>query len=108
MNPPTTKSGSARVEGPSRKTGGNANSEKYLGSPEQMQNFKKPLYVLLAVLVAVDFFIHREHATLIWESIPGFNALYSLIATVLIIVISKFLGHVWLMKPENYYDRNKR
>jgi hypothetical protein len=104
MNPPTTKSSSARVEGTPRKTGGNSNFEKYLGSPDQMQNFKKPLYILLGILIVADFFIHREHATLMWESIPGFNALYALIATVLIIVISKFLGHVWLMKPEDYYD----
>jgi hypothetical protein len=72
-------------------------------SPEQVQMVKKVLYALLGLLIVADFFIHREHAALMWESIPGFNALYALIATVLIIVISKFLGHVWLMKPENYY-----
>lgn len=72
-------------------------------SPERIQKVKKILYALLGFLVVADFFIYREHAALMWESIPGFNALYALVATVLIIVISKFLGHAWLMKPENYY-----
>lgn len=93
--------GAAPIGKTSRRNG-KAGPEQAVG-PEQLERIKKPLYAALAVLVAADFFIHREHASLIWESIPGFNALYALIATVLIIVVSKFLGHAWLMKPENYY-----
>ncbi|TAK03413.1 MAG: hypothetical protein EPO39_12195 [Candidatus Manganitrophaceae bacterium] len=64
---------------------------------------KTPLYAALGLLVVVDFFVHREHAALIWESIPGFSAAFGLIATVLIIFVSKFLG-LGLMKREDYYD----
>lgn len=102
MNSNKEKSGPTRVEEPARQ--GEKTGPKRAGGPEQLEKMKKPLYAALAVLVVADFFIHREHASLIWESIPGFNALYGLIATVLIIVVSKFLGHAWLMKPENYYD----
>ena len=39
-------------------------------SPEQIQKTKKILYALLGFLVVADFFIYREHAALMWESIP--------------------------------------
>ena len=78
-------------------------SERYLGKPEQIQKIKALLYGALGFLVVLDFFIRGAHVAFIWDSIPGFSAFYGLIATVLIIVVSKFLGHVWLMKPENYY-----
>lgn len=71
-------------------------------SAERVQKVKTPLYAALGFLVVVDFFLHREHAAFVWDSIPGFSAFYGLIATALIIFVSKLLG-VGLMKPENYY-----
>lgn len=94
---------SMKVENRSAREGaGRLRLERYFGKPEQIQKMKPPLYAALGLLVAVDFFVHREHAALIWESIPGFSALFGLIATVLIIFVSKFLG-LGLIKPENYY-----
>ena len=80
------------------------NLEKYLGKPEQIQKIKTPLYAALGFLVVVDLFVHREHVAFIWDGIPGFNAFYGLISTVLIIMVAKFVGHAWLMKSEDYYD----
>jgi len=65
---------------------------------------RKISYFILAALVIVDFFIPREHAEHFWEAIPGFHAAYGLIACVVIIVASKFLGNHGLMKREDYYD----
>lgn len=75
-----------------------------LVKPEQIQKIKTPLIATLVLLAVVDIFVHGDHATFIWDSIPGFNAVYGLITTVLIIVVSKALGHALLMKPEDYYD----
>jgi hypothetical protein len=36
--------------------------------------------------------------------LPGFGSLYGLISCVLIIVVSKLLGKLWLMRREDYYD----
>lgn len=119
MNPHTDQSSSTRSEGtvPTRgldkpsvkvakndaRQGGGLNLNSDFGKPEQIQKMKTPLYAVLGFLVVVDFFVHREHAALIWESIPGFSAVFGLIATVLIIFVSKFLG-LGLMKREDYYD----
>ena len=35
---------------------------------------------------------------------PRWGSLYGLVSCVAIIVVSKFLGKVWLMRREDYYD----
>lgn len=61
-------------------------------------------YIALFLVVAADFFVHRHHATFIWDAIPGFGAVYGFVSCVLMIIVFKFVGHVWLMKKEDYYD----
>ncbi|MEK6591332.1 MAG: hypothetical protein AABZ11_11720 [Nitrospinota bacterium] len=80
------------------------NVEKYLGKPEQIQRIKRVFYVVLGILVLVDFFIRREHVAFVWDVIPGFNAFYGLVSAILLIIVTKFVGHTWLMKREDYYD----
>lgn len=76
----------------------------YLGDPQNAGRLKKLLYVTLAVVFIADFFVPREHAEFLWDKIPGWGALYGFISCVILIVVSKFIGHVWLMKKEDYYD----
>jgi hypothetical protein len=59
---------------------------------------------LLALLVLADLVTPREHLLFEAEAWPGFSALYGLVSCVLIIWVSKLLGHAGLMKPEDYYD----
>jgi len=59
--------------------------------------------VSLIIVVISGFFIHK-HVIFPWDEIPIFNAVYGFISCVLIILISKEIGHKWLMKPEDYYD----
>ncbi len=80
------------------------NLAQYVGKPEQIQRIKRACCATLGSLVVVDFFLYREHVAFLWDGIPGFSAFYGFISTVLIILVSKFVGHVWLMKPEDYYD----
>ena len=52
----------------------------------------------------IDLFVPRHHGFW-WEYWPGFSAVYGLVSCVLIIVVSKFLGHQGgLMKGEDFYD----
>ena len=76
----------------------------YLGNPDNAGRLKKLLYITLAVIVAADSLVPREHAVFFWDAIPGWSAIYGFISCVIIIVVSKFLGHRGLMKKENYYD----
>jgi len=66
---------------------------------------KRIAYVVLVLLVVVDFIIPRPEIHFFGDKIPGFWSLFGFIACVLIIVVSKWLGQHWLMKDENYYDR---
>ncbi len=61
-------------------------------------------YIALFIVVVADFLVHRHHVTFFWDSIPGFSAFFGFVSCVLIIVISKAVGHAWLMKKEEYYD----
>jgi len=66
------------------------------------------LAVTLAFFVPVDLFLHSEqgHGDFPWSHIPGFFALFGFVACVIIVVVSKLLGHYWLQRKEDYYDRD--
>lgn len=75
---------------------------------ENMVNNTKTLeriaYVILALTVVLDLFIPRDYVHFFWDDIPGFSAVYGFISCILIIIVSKALGHYWLSRPEDYYD----
>ena len=64
--------------------------------------------VLIAVILSVliDLPLHRSQGDFVWSNILGFFALFGLIGCVALILISKWLGHHWLQRKEDYYDRN--
>lgn len=60
--------------------------------------------VLLALLVLGDFLlVDKEHAHTKAEHIVGFWSAFGFIACVLIIFVSKWFGHLGIMKREDYY-----
>ncbi len=58
--------------------------------------------VALAEIV-LSYLSHEEHH-FSFENWPAFGSIYGLISCIAIIVVSKFLGKVWLMRREGYYD----
>ena len=66
---------------------------------------KRIAYGALILLVVVDFIIPRHEIHFFGDKIPGFWSLFGFIACVLIIIVSKWIGHMGLMKDENYYDK---
>lgn len=60
----------------------------------------------LAISVLLDLLLRGSHGDFIWYSIFGFFALFGLIGCIALVLISKWLGHYWLQRKENYYDRN--
>jgi len=62
-------------------------------------------FVGLALLVAWDvIFVSKEHAHTAVERIPGFWAVFGFVACVVIIIVSKWYGHLGIMTREDYYD----
>ncbi len=65
---------------------------------------RKSFCALLALLVVGDLLVPRHHPHFLGDEIPGFWALFGFLACALIIIASKWLGHAWLFRPEDYYD----
>ena len=66
---------------------------------------KKIAYGMLVLLVLADFIIPRHEIHFFGDKIPGFWSLFGFISCVLIIVVSKWIGHHWLVRDEDYYDK---
>ena len=66
---------------------------------------KKIAYGILVLLILADFIIPRHEIHFFGDKVPGFWSLFGFISCALIIVVSKWLGHHWLMRDEDYYDK---
>ena len=70
---------------------------------------KRLFYAGLAVIALIEFaaprLFHAESAEFWFEDLPAWESVYGLISCVVIIIGSKLLGKLWLMRRENYYDR---
>ena len=63
-------------------------------------------YGLLALIAVFASMVDKHHAhTWAEKHIPGFWALFGFVACVLIIIVSKWYGHLGIMTREDYYDR---
>jgi len=63
-------------------------------------------YCVLALLVVISIFIDKHHAhTWAEKHIPGFWSLFGFLACVIIILVSKWYGHLGIMTREDYYDK---
>ncbi len=73
-----------------------------------MKRILVTILIALALSVLVDLPFSDGHGDFAWSNILGFFALFGLIGCVAIILISKWLGHHWLQRKEDYYDRNNQ
>ena len=62
------------------------------------------LVVLAAFVVWDALFVSKEHVHTFVERIPGFWAAFGFVACVVIIIVSKWFGHLGIMTREDYYD----
>ena len=82
--------------------------ERQLEDPIRFARIKRCFYGVLAVValaeIVLPLIFHDDHAHFAFESFPAWGSFYGLVSCVLIIVVSKLLGKVWLMRREDYYD----
>ena len=65
----------------------------------------KVCLALLVLLVLWDaLLVDKGHAHTLMERIPGFWAVFGFVACVVIIIVSKWFGHLGIMTREDYYD----
>ena len=66
------------------------------------------LYGCLLLSIVAGFFVllHlRPEIHFYWERLPVFSAVYGFIGCIVIILGSKAIGHLWLQKEEDYYEK---
>ncbi len=82
--------------------------QKQLEDPVRFARIKRWFYVSLVVVALAEIFLphmfNGEDHHFSFEGWPAFGSLYGFISCVAIIVVSKFLGKVWLMRREDHYD----
>jgi hypothetical protein len=83
--------------------------ERQLEDPVRFKRLKVAFYVALVMIAIMEFalprLLHAEKAEFWFEDLPAWESVYGLISCIVIIVGSKLLGKLWLMKREDYYDR---
>jgi hypothetical protein len=80
-----------------------ADNGGYLERPATIRKLKIAFGIVLAVLVGLDFVVHK-HPHFSWADVPGFYVLFGFLSCVVIIAVSKILGKLWLTRGEDYYD----
>ena len=83
--------------------------EKQLEDPVRFARIKRWFHVSLVVVALTEIVLplkfrgeHPPHFS--FEGWPAFGSLYGMASCMAIILVSKFLGKVWLMRREDYYD----
>ena len=62
------------------------------------------VYGTLVLSLVAGFLVHPK-IHFFWEALPFFSALYGFVGCIAIILGSKALGHRWLQKKEDYYEK---
>ena len=83
--------------------------ERQLEDPVRFEWIKRLFYIGLIVVALAEIVLprifHGDHGDHFrFEKFPAWSSLYGLAACVAIIVVSKFLGKMWLLRREDYYD----
>ena len=66
--------------------------------------FKTIFFICIGLSILIGLFVPSEHVKFWWERIPAFDTIFGFLGCILIIVVSKALGHYWLQRNEDYYD----
>ena len=82
--------------------------QRQLEDPKCFARVKRVFYISLAVIalaeIVLPLIFHGEHSHFSFENFPAWGSVYGLISCVAIIVVSKLIGKLWLMRREDYYD----
>ena len=81
------------------------NEKRYIfDNPKNIKRVLYFLYACCAILLLLDFVIHR-HIAHSWENIWGFYPVYGFVGCVILVVVAKWM-RTFLMRSEDYYDNH--
>lgn len=66
---------------------------------------KRLFFTLLILIPLLDLGVERQEAHFLGDRIPCFWSLFGLVVCLAMILVWKWLAHVWLERDEGYYDR---
>ena len=67
--------------------------------------FYTTLVLIAAAEIVLPIVLHDEaHHHFAFEGWPAFGSAYGFVSCVVIILVSKFIGKLWLMRKEDHYD----
>ena len=82
--------------------------ERLLKDSVRFAWIKRCFYLGLALIALADIILPRifggEHFHFSFERFPAWGSLYGFASCAAIIIVSKLIGKVWLMRREDYYD----
>ncbi len=81
--------------------------EKHLEDPVRFARIKRIFYgvlVLVAGAEIVTLVLGGVHPHFGFESWPAWGSIYGLVSCMAIILVSKLIGKVFLMRREDHYD----
>ena len=82
--------------------------QRQLEDPMRFARIKRVFYVGLAVIalaeIVLPLIFQGEQSHFSFENFPAWGSVYGLLSCVVIIVVSKLIGKLWLMRREDYYD----
>jgi uncharacterized membrane protein len=85
--------------------------ERQLEDPVRFARIKRWFYIGLAALLLAEIVLpllfHGGHPHFAFERFPAWGSLYGFVSCVAIILVSKFIGKLWLMRPEDHYGERK-
>ena len=83
--------------------------QRLLENPVRFARLKRWFYLGLGVAALSEIVLPRifpgGESHFPFEDFPAWGSLYGLISCVAIILVSKLIGKLWLMRREDYYDR---
>jgi hypothetical protein len=82
--------------------------ERQLEDPVRRTRLKRLAYAILAAVALAEAILPRifrgGESHFAFEDFPAWGSIYGFVSCVAIIVISKLIGKLWLMRREDYYD----
>ena len=82
--------------------------QRHLEDPVRFARIKRWFYAGLAVVALAEIVLPSIYpggeSYFSFEDFPAWGSLYGLVSCVSIIVVSKLIGKLWLMRHEDHYD----
>jgi len=82
--------------------------QRQLEDPQRFARMKRVFYAVLALValgeIVLPYIFRSNESHFSFEDFPAWGSLYGFASCVAIIVVSKIIGKLWLMRREDYYD----